>query len=134
MTFEEQELGEKSVGVVSRTSSSNGESDESDNRNTTFGYAVSGRRPGNVRESLPPAFHTQNSEMIMSGQRVVSSPGLSESSVAAVGDSRQEMEIKDANGRYRHIRRPPVDEATLQPLRRVSKAGLESSSHSIYDP
>jgi len=38
----------------------------------------------------------------------------------------QDMEIKDEEGRYRHMRRAPVDENTLQPLRRVSKAGLES--------
>jgi hypothetical protein len=46
---------------------------------------------------------------------------------ARVGESGQEMEIKDSSGRYRHARRAPVDEQTLQPLRRVSKAGLESS-------
>ena len=46
-----------------------------------------------------------------------------------LGDSGQEMEIKDSSGRYRHARRAPVDETTLQPMRRVSKAGLESSSY-----
>jgi len=50
-------------------------------------------------------------------------------SSARVGDSGQEMEIRDAAGRYRHARRAPVDENTLQPLRRVSKAGLESSGN-----
>lgn len=44
-----------------------------------------------------------------------------------VGDSGQEMEIRDADGRYRHVRRAPVDENTLQPMRRVSKAGLETA-------
>ena len=43
------------------------------------------------------------------------------------GDFGQEMEVKDASGRYRHARRAPVDVNTLQPMRRVSKAGLESS-------
>ena len=38
-------------------------------------------------------------------------------------------EIKDATGRYRHTWRAPVNEATLQPMRRVSKAGLESSAY-----
>ena len=42
----------------------------------------------------------------------------------------QDLEVKDANGRYRHARRAPVNETTLQPMRRVSKAGLESSSYS----
>ncbi|KAK7035415.1 hypothetical protein VNI00_011946 [Paramarasmius palmivorus] len=41
-------------------------------------------------------------------------------------DPYQEMEVRDASGRYRHARRAPVDEETLQPMRRVSKAGLES--------
>uniref|UniRef100_A0A0W0FDS8 Rhodanese domain-containing protein n=1 Tax=Moniliophthora roreri TaxID=221103 RepID=A0A0W0FDS8_MONRR len=41
-------------------------------------------------------------------------------------DPYQELEVRDATGRYRHARRAPVDEATLQPMRRVSKAGLES--------
>ena len=43
-----------------------------------------------------------------------------------IGDVGNEMEIKDASGRYRHARRAPVNENTLQPMRRVSKAGLES--------
>jgi len=30
--------------------------------------------------------------------------------------------VKDETGRYRHARRAPVDENTLQPMRRVSKA------------
>jgi hypothetical protein len=42
----------------------------------------------------------------------------------------QEMEVRDAEGRYRHARRVPVDENTLQPMRRVSKAGLESANGS----
>jgi hypothetical protein len=37
------------------------------------------------------------------------------------------MEVRDREGRYRHARRAPVDETTLQPMRRVSKAGLESA-------
>jgi hypothetical protein len=45
----------------------------------------------------------------------------------SLGDPTQEPEIKDASWRYRHARRAPVDEMTLQPGRRVSKAGLESA-------
>lgn len=41
-------------------------------------------------------------------------------------DVGEEMEVRDAEGRYRHARRAPVDELTLQPVRRVSKAGLET--------
>ncbi|CAG8643859.1 17509_t:CDS:1, partial [Acaulospora colombiana] len=42
-------------------------------------------------------------------------------------DVGEEMEVRDAEGRYRHARRAPVDEFTLQPIRRVSKAGLETT-------
>ena len=39
----------------------------------------------------------------------------------------EEFEKRDGEGRYRHLRRAPVSEQTLQPGRRMSKAGLESS-------
>lgn len=42
-------------------------------------------------------------------------------------DVGEDMEVRDSEGRYRHARRAPVDELTLQPVRRVSKAGLEST-------
>ncbi len=70
-----------------------------------------------MRESLPPA--------LLGGEPQPLSAGGMEMRV--MGDSGQEVEIKDATGRYRHARRAPVDETTLQPMRRVSKAGLESS-------
>ncbi|KAH8112104.1 hypothetical protein DFH11DRAFT_1690084 [Phellopilus nigrolimitatus] len=131
MTFEEQELGGKSVGVVNSSSAANG-SDMDDYGGGKAGHYTAGaRRTGNMRESLPPLLATQNSDMIIPGQ--MSAGGLSSSAVARVGDSGQEMEIKDASGRYRHARRAPVDENTLQPMRRVSKAGLESSSYSFPD-
>jgi len=106
MTFEEQELGSKSNGV--QAPSAKGEEGQSE-------YPVAGattRRGGHARESLPPPLMSHNS---MSA------------SVATKMENGQEMEVKDANGRYRHVRRAPVDEMTLQPTRRVSKAGLESS-------
>ncbi|KZV84680.1 hypothetical protein EXIGLDRAFT_726896 [Exidia glandulosa HHB12029] len=97
MTFEERELGGKSVGVTSLGSSASA--------------APPPRRPAHIRESLPPQ--------------------MSDSSVpqylAAFADSGEDMEVKDPSGRYRHQRRAPVDERTLQPTRRVSKAGLEST-------
>lgn len=123
MTFEEQELGGKSVGVVN-TSMNGGESDEHGHAKS---YAPGPRRGANLRESLPPILATQTSEMIIPGQ--LSAGGLLGSNVARVGDLGQEVEIKDASGRYRHARRAPVDENTLQPMRRVSKAGLESASY-----
>ena len=123
MTFEEQELGGKSVGVVKMPpSDADGDSSQQGGTSTVAGnysVALGGRRPPHLRDSLPPAFSAQHSLNLV--------PTLSD--VATLGDSQQEMEIKDAEGRYRHARRAPVDETTLQPMRRVSKAGLESSTY-----
>ncbi|KAI0341239.1 hypothetical protein BDW22DRAFT_1333191 [Trametopsis cervina] len=122
MTFEEQELGGKSVGVVKMTSTdSNTENTQGGGGTMTgnYGVALGGRRPQHMRESLPPAFVAQHSLNLV--------PTMMD--VAQLGDSQQEMEIKDSEGRYRHARRAPVDAATLQPMRRVSKAGLESSAY-----
>jgi hypothetical protein len=131
MTFEEQELGGKSVGVQPTTSTSLGSASTTGTTETgashtcsqdNYSVAVGGnhRRGAHVRESLPPALGTL--DIGVGGP--MSAGGLME---RVMGDSGQEMEIKDATGRYRHARRAPVDENTLQPMRRVSKAGLESS-------
>ncbi|KAH0834030.1 hypothetical protein J3R83DRAFT_11267 [Lanmaoa asiatica] len=105
MTFEEQELGGKSIGVVPVTP---GQGDGGGDPQTNYAYAAQSRRPGHARESLPPMVTVQDSD---------------DAGEVAMG---QDMEIKDKEGRYRHMRRAPVDENTLQPMRRVSKAGLES--------
>jgi hypothetical protein len=130
MNFEEAELGSKSVGVVKQPQSSGGggagpDSDHLDSgdgssshRGAAIGIGVGGRRPSHMRESLPPAWSTSGGV----------SAGISSVPRSVAGDVGQEMEVKDANGRYRHARRAPVDENTLQPMRRVSKAGLESTS------
>ncbi|KAG2145492.1 uncharacterized protein EDB93DRAFT_1287739, partial [Suillus bovinus] len=68
-----------------------------------------GRRPAHVRESLPPM------------------PSWDREEEEAGEETGQDMEVRDREGRYRHARRAPVDENTLQPMRRVSKAGLESA-------
>jgi len=126
MTFEEQELGGKSVGVIKITPN-NSEQDGEDTAGsgsgvgTNYQVALGGRRNQHIRESLPPLFTREHSFNIV--------PVPTAGDTAAIGDSGQEMEIKDATGRYRHARRAPVDEATLQPMRRVSKAGLESSAY-----
>ncbi|KAF9238392.1 hypothetical protein BU15DRAFT_75326 [Melanogaster broomeanus] len=109
MTFEEQELGGKSVGVAPSTP---GQGDGVGDPQTNYSYATQSRRLGHARESLPPMFTIQDSD---DGPQ----PGE-----AVMG---QDMEVKDKEGRYRHVRRAPVDENTLQPMRRVSKAGLESA-------
>jgi hypothetical protein len=122
MTFEEQELGGKSVGVVKMPQTDSSADSNSAGGGTmggNYGIALGGRRPQHIRESLPPAFVAQHSFNLV--------PTLMDA--AQLGDSQQEMEIKDSEGRYRHARRAPVDAATLQPTRRVSKAGLETSAY-----
>ncbi|KAI0043679.1 hypothetical protein FA95DRAFT_362642 [Auriscalpium vulgare] len=119
MNFEEQELGGKSIGVVKQPASAGNETegglaDGEDGamaaRQGNYSSAVGGipRRPGHMRESLPPGFTPHVEALVM-------------------GDVGQETEVRDASGRYRHARRAPVDENTLQPMRRVSKAGLETA-------
>jgi len=123
MAFEEEELGGKSNGVQPAASGDQA-GEPQDSTQGSFPAAGS-RRPSHIRESLPPIYVTQNSD----GNFMYSCPMSADPmSNARVGDSGQEMEIKDSSGRYRHARRAPVDEQTLQPLRRVSKAGLESLS------
>ncbi|KIJ60433.1 hypothetical protein HYDPIDRAFT_98753 [Hydnomerulius pinastri MD-312] len=112
MTFEEQELGGKSVGVMPITPGQQGEGSGSADPQTNYAYAAQSRRLGHARESLPPMFTIPDSEDVAQAGEV------------AMG---QDMEVKDKEGRYRHVRRAPVDENTLQPMRRVSKAGLESA-------
>ncbi|KAH9922338.1 uncharacterized protein BXZ73DRAFT_91625 [Epithele typhae] len=114
MTFEELELGGKSVGVVK---SGEGEGGGDATTRPRSAAVV----PQHIRESLPPLFSLPYSFSGVSGPPYMDA--------TQIGDSGQEMEIKDATGRYRHARRAPVNEATLQPMRRVSKAGLESASY-----
>lgn len=71
-----------------------------------------------LRDSLPP-------HLSASSASALSALDLDSASRSTM-DPAQEMEVKDSTGRYRHVRRAPVNENTLQPMRRVSKAGLES--------
>jgi hypothetical protein len=109
MNFEEEELGGKSVGVVKM------DGEQGENGTHAASVVGTGRRLANVRESLPPTFSGHSYSFTGGGD--IDDP---------FPDSGQDMEIRDASGRYRHARRAPVNEATLQPTRRVSKAGLES--------
>ncbi|KAJ6598679.1 hypothetical protein B0H10DRAFT_2167589 [Mycena sp. CBHHK59/15] len=134
MTFEEEELGGKSIGVQPGADGGDGGGGGA-HQQGHYGVAAGGRRGGHVRESLPPAFvasHSSGPEdfgaALFGGGTL--SAGLDGPGRVAMGDAGQEMEVRDAAGRYRHARRAPVDENTLQPLRRVSKAGLESSAYS----
>ncbi|KAG1766565.1 hypothetical protein EDD22DRAFT_878051 [Suillus occidentalis] len=105
MAFEEAELGRM---TKPKPSTAAGESSVGD-----VGVGT-GRRPAHARESLPPM------------------PSWDREEEDAGEETGQDMEIRDREGRYRHVRRAPVDENTLQPMRRVSKAGLESAG-SIND-
>ncbi|KAF8583421.1 hypothetical protein K439DRAFT_1634484 [Ramaria rubella] len=120
MNFEEQELGGKSVGVVKNGDDEDG---TGDGRSGNYSHVAGMRRAAHLRESLPPAFNMGNSDL---GLGLAGPGGGNGDAVARMGDHAQELEVKDSSGRYRHQRRAPVDETTLQPLRRVSKAGLES--------
>ncbi|EIN05870.1 hypothetical protein PUNSTDRAFT_145771 [Punctularia strigosozonata HHB-11173 SS5] len=111
MVFEVEEIGGKSKGVVQPSSA--GVAHDHDHDVGPGDYTHGGRRPAGMRDSLPPPYVRQESDGVLI--------------IPGVNDSGQEMEIKDSEGRYRHVRRAPVDETTLQPIRRVSKAGLEST-------
>lgn len=100
MAFEEAELGRMTKPKPSAAASESSVGD--------VGVGT-GRRPAHVRESLPPM------------------PSWDREEEEAGEETGQDMEIRDREGRYRHVRRAPVDENTLQPMRRVSKAGLESA-------
>ena len=150
MNFEEQELGGKSVGVqptlgsaslnsgtipqnsselIACTTSKGPSNGASGGFNSDTSYGVPGtshlrRAAGHhVRESLPSALGntTDGAGTVIGPMSAVESQNR-----VLLGDSAQETEVKDSSGRYRHARRAPVDENTLQPMRRVSKAGLES--------
>ncbi|KAF6749563.1 MAP kinase phosphatase [Ephemerocybe angulata] len=152
MNFEEQELGNKSIGVQPTASAGGGDAD----MQSGFSAAVSGRSRAHVRESLPPQLGMEGlirsattggmglgsgglgSAASYGGESGAPSSGVGPVSAGVapptmdamdrvMGDAGQEVEVKDASGRYRHVRRAPVNENTLQPMRRVSKAGLESS-------
>ncbi|KDQ24129.1 hypothetical protein PLEOSDRAFT_1068092 [Pleurotus ostreatus PC15] len=128
MTFEEEELGGKSIGV--QPSVPGGQQGDSSVNQAYHGVGAGGRRGGHIRESLPPP--------IGNGLGGEGDAGPMSAGTLLVGSVRaevgQDMEIKDAQGRWRHARRAPVDEQTLQPMRRVSKAGLESSAYGYGVP
>lgn len=179
MNFEEEELGGKSLGVVTGSNAGGGNPMSQDNTprlpegseasssstaggrggngegwggpghghsqsvvvggTTLAGMLPQGRRGAHhIRESLPPAFAHQpasTSNLFNNSGDMAGDEGDGNSpSGPEVGDAMahaQEVEVKDADGRYRHARRAPVDELTLQPMRRSSKAGLESFGFSM---
>lgn len=139
MSFEEEELGGKSVGVIVVGNGAVGGGGLGQKNNGNYGHhghhghaGAGGRRGGHLRESMPPAVQTDRGggaahDPLARGQVSAGPLGISDSDMMMLRDVGEEMEIRDASGRYRHARRAPVDEYTLQPARRVSKAGLEGA-------
>ncbi|KAG8980735.1 hypothetical protein FRB90_007523, partial [Tulasnella sp. 427] len=123
MNFEEQKLGTKSIGVTADMASPS-----ADVVLPPPPASVPARvRAAHARDSLPPLFHTQSMGEVMSQIGVpVTAGGLGGAAVGA--GAGEELEVRDEDGRYRHARRAPKNEVTLQQPRRVSKAGLESLS------
>ncbi|KZV64289.1 hypothetical protein PENSPDRAFT_677777 [Peniophora sp. CONT] len=117
MAFEDSELGGKSVGVIqdatTPSDSSSSQPNNAHHQNQKGGGGA--RRPAHIRESLPPAFTLAEFDV---------------GEVEALGAG-AETEVRDKEGRYRFARRAPVDANTLQPSRRVSKAGLESGGWDV---
>lgn len=138
MNFEEQELGNKSVGVQPSVPSAgkgpdgqggfasgipsgeNGSSTGGNSGGVRSHHGKLQRSRTHARDSLPPI----GMDVLRDGTEPMSTGEIMD---RVNGDSGQEVEIKDSSGRYRHARRAPVNESTLRPMRRVSKAGLESS-------
>lgn len=126
MNYEEQELGTKSMGVGlgAVPGSSSGLSnfgcgdDSGKGLGMKVGSGKTGRRGHHSRESLPPTFQPQPimTEILQSISTYGdSSGGLGNPAPSPdlIADSSHEMEVKDASGRYRHLRRAPVDEELL---------------------
>ncbi|KAJ7619387.1 peptidase C13 family-domain-containing protein [Roridomyces roridus] len=133
MTFEEEELGGKSIGVQP-ASAADGDDGQGHGHNANYGVAAGGRRGGHIRESLPPAFsQTQSFTGGLDLTQQPASAGID----GAVGNAGQEMEIRDAAGRYRHapeqrvlsvcVAHPVIEPAFgLDELR--IRGGIESNS------
>ncbi|WWC89944.1 uncharacterized protein L201_004873 [Kwoniella dendrophila CBS 6074] len=156
MQFEENELGLKQSGGVHGDSTNhhhgnNNNSDKSRNRyidddddNDLTKEDERRKQNNRTRESLPPTWSHSLNITSSANSSLTKSNGLSSISSndpdkpnnknndndkdeedrkrRQVGDEREVRK----NGQWVHHRRAPVDRTTLQPGRRVSKAGLES--------
>ncbi|WVW82985.1 hypothetical protein I302_105001 [Kwoniella bestiolae CBS 10118] len=143
MQFEESELGLKQSGGVhgdSSNGSGHGHSSRSRSRNggeeDSSGEEERRKSNNRTRESLPPTW-SHSLDITSSVNRISPIEGTSKEGEGRdkkkgeedadenrrqVGDEREVRK----NGQWVHHRRAPVDRTTLQPGRRVSKAGLES--------
>lgn len=149
MNFEEEELGGKSVGVVGSHASGAARRGHHHRRQSkNDGSSTARRRPAHLRESMPPIVQSYSAIATVgehdsfsggiggeyptdgdtgdSGNGQLMSAGPLGPKGGGLRDAGEEMEVRDSEGRYRHARRAPFNELTLQPVRRVSKAGLET--------
>ncbi|WRT67225.1 uncharacterized protein IL334_004191 [Kwoniella shivajii] len=145
MQFEESELGLKQSGGVhgesspstntNKSSNKRNEDELSDQRSRGVGTATTTTKPRErLRESLPPTWsssldtHSRPSKISHSPIGDISRQDDEKGQNHDSKERRQfgdEREVRK-NGQWVHHRRAPVDRTTLQPGRRVSKAGLES--------
>ncbi|ORY24985.1 hypothetical protein BCR39DRAFT_545481 [Naematelia encephala] len=133
MQFEEAELGLRHSGGVHGNESDKSGGDK-DNEETPQGKSVKGKGKAAARyarESLPPAWAASldsKPPRVMIGTEDDEDKGKGKDTQEDKKERRQvrdEREVRK-NGQWVHHRRAPVDRTTLQPGRRVSKAGLES--------
>ncbi|CAK9787292.1 hypothetical protein CC85DRAFT_284347 [Cutaneotrichosporon oleaginosum] len=132
--FEETELGNKGKGGESGSQSQLGHG-EAQAPEVSPHPQSSGSRY--TRESLPPEWGREDkpSSNQSIGPPVVAEP---EHTPEGISNRRQKQSAADIevrkNGQWVHGRRAPVDRTTLQPGRRVSKAGLESMMMRPLEP
>lgn len=108
--FEEQELGRKAVVTAEKK-------DDMVPRDPRVG-------PRYTRESLPPEWAMNYGALVETvPEEPEGTPAARHRRPSTAAGA--EIEVRK-NGQWVHHRRPPVDRDTLQPGRRVSKAGLES--------
>ncbi|WVR05164.1 hypothetical protein IAU60_002176 [Kwoniella sp. DSM 27419] len=128
MQFEESELGLKQSGGVHGEGGGGGRSGESRSGPNDADEGRGGKNPRYMRESMPPVW-SSSLDSFSKPQRIT--VGTDEGSLVGeegndgrrpVGDEREVRK----DGHWVHHRRAPFDRTTLQPGRRVSKAGLES--------
>lgn len=140
MNFEESELGGKSVGVIkdAATPSDSTYSSSSNNHAQSQKGMGGARRPAHVRESLPSGFTMGADAFELDEVDALGAGAETEVRLLFIflvmggrGWADGWWQIRDAQGRYRFARRAPVDAHTLQPSRRVSKAGLESGGWEV---
>ncbi|KAL1406816.1 hypothetical protein Q8F55_006225 [Vanrija albida] len=122
--FEESELGSKQATGVHDTTASPVEVDEND---PPLVHREPKPGPRYTRESMPPEYGPDLDDDGQEKSEADLELGAPEPTATTRLRRRSGADIEvRKNGQWVHHRRAPVDRTTLQPGRRVSKAGLES--------